>query len=74
MIAVHEAWIGPEVMLMTGKISKDTVDWEEEQRIDNGYRITAALNNTNKKVVIVIKNNRTGYGEGVLRYKFGTYL
>ena len=71
VIAVHEIWRGNEVLLMTGKISQDAVDWEEEQGVDSGYRITAAVNDSNK-MVVVIKRNRTGHGEGELVYKFGT--
>ena len=75
VIAVHESWIGSDVMLQPGRITVqqnlDTVEWEEEQRVDTGYRITAAVNNS-KKVIVVITRNRMGYGEGRLMYKFGT--
>ena len=71
VVGVHENWHGKEVMLITGKICKDSVDWEEEQRVDNGYRINAALNNSNK-MVVVIKQNIMGHGEGALMCKFGT--
>ena len=75
VIAVHESWIGSDVMFKPGRITVqqnlDTVEWEEEQRVDTGYRITAAVNNS-KKVIVVITRNRMGYGEGRLMYKFGT--
>ena len=77
VIAVHESWSGSDVMLKPGRIrvqqALDTVDWEEEQRVDTGYRITAAVNNSNQMIVVIVRN-RTGYGEGALMYKFGSMI
>ena len=79
VVAVHESWqpFSKELMLKTGNIQEqnpNTVNWEEDQEIEgSAYRITAAVNNSNK-IIVVFKQNTTGYGEGVLMYKFGSMI
>ena len=74
VIAVHESWIGNKVMVMTGRIQEraGTVRWREEQNVESGYRITAAVNNSHKMIVAIVNNSLRGYGEGILMYKLGT--
>ena len=79
-VAVHEssAPFSKGVMLKTGKIvneqNPNTITWKNDREIEeSAFRISAAVNSKNK-LIVVFKQNATGYGEGVLMYKFGSLI